>query len=463
MDFVDSNTIDQELIHYQNNYQKTLKSSDIDVNTIYYEISGNCNARCKYCATGKGNFNGCPWRHIPATEFKRGLERLYHLGFLHEKKNLGLFNWGEPLLNPQIEEILRIINDHNQSFQLSTNGSIYRPLSEKLFDRLSYIRFSLHGFSQDSFQRINNLRYDVVVDNIDKWLKILPQHAVEICFFLYRFNTRDLPKAYDYFNDKGIRFTVHMPSINDFNRAYEYLTSNLDENSRLEIEKDIPTDDIPFFLKTKNADYICPLIKSHLTIDEFNNILTCCLISKKSRYYSFGSLFDLNHDEVIQKKIDSPVCNGCMQIGIPYWLMGSNELLPNFIVQQNDLSKTKNISSLYINTGRGFNEIDKEITYIQKVGEKFSVYFNLSRYSGIIEVRFDPVEYSLRKLQLDAITLFSLGNLKLLTLDKLEYISNGKWISDNVIEFCMPDPWIIIPITDKNTIGIKITGKLIFN
>lgn len=457
---MDSGRIDEELVgHYGRNQAPTIPP-DTNITTIYYEISGNCNARCKYCATGGGSYSGCRWRYIPPDEFNQGIDRLYRLGFLHDKVDLGLFNWGEPLLNPHIGEILQNLHDLGQSFQLSTNGSRYQKLPDKYFENLTYFRFSLHGFSQDSFQRINHLKFDSVLENIEKWLEVVPRKAVEICFFLYRFNHTDMVKAYEYFLNRDVRFTVNMPSINDFNRAFEYLTGNLDESSRAEVDRDLLTDNIPLFLRTKPHGFVCPLLTSQITIDEFHNILTCCLISKKSRYYSFGSLFDLSREEILRKKANSPVCNGCMQVGVPYWLMKSSELLPNFIIQQNYTSRSHGISSLYVNTGEGFSEKEKETADIRRIGERFSVEFDLTRYSGISEIRFDPIEYHLCTLQLDTISLVGpdtslakCGNLS-------QYRVNGDWISENTIEFNTLDPWIIIPVPDAGIKGVYIEGKL---
>ena len=59
-------------------------ASDIDINTVYYEISGICNAKCPYCSTGSGATKGKPRRFIPPEEFDRGLNRLYELEILND-------------------------------------------------------------------------------------------------------------------------------------------------------------------------------------------------------------------------------------------------------------------------------------------------------------------------------------------------------------------------------------------
>ncbi|MDD1719816.1 MAG: radical SAM protein [Methanoregulaceae archaeon] len=305
----------------------------VDISTIFYEISGSCNGGCRYCSTGGGSFDGCRWRYLPPGEFDRGIERLTDLGFLRDRVYLGLYSWGEPFLNPRIDEILLNLHKRGQSYALSTNGSKYLPLPEKYFETLQHIRFSLHGFSQKSFQRINRLSFEAVRGNIDKWLDILPSGAVEICFFLYRFNYEDLLSAHDYFSDRGVSFHVNMPFIADFFSSIGYVTGNLDEQTRAAVDRDIETDHILDLLKTKPDGYICPHQTSQLALDEFSNVLTCCAISKKSAFYTIGSLFDLSRDEIIQAKKNVPLCSGCTKIGTPYWKTHARELLPVFIGQ----------------------------------------------------------------------------------------------------------------------------------
>ena len=124
-------------------------SSDININKIHYEISGICNAKCIYCPTGTGATKGKPSRFLPPVEFSRGLDRLYELNFLNADNYLGLFNWGDPLLHPQFDEILTILNERGQPYALSTNGSfVPHRITSSLLDNLTNLRISLPGFSQ---------------------------------------------------------------------------------------------------------------------------------------------------------------------------------------------------------------------------------------------------------------------------------------------------------------------------
>lgn len=58
--------------------------SNVDINEIYYEISGLCNAKCRYCPTGNSITSDCPSRFIPFEGFSQGLNRLIDLELLQK-------------------------------------------------------------------------------------------------------------------------------------------------------------------------------------------------------------------------------------------------------------------------------------------------------------------------------------------------------------------------------------------
>ena len=86
-------------------------------NYVTIEISGICNAKCKYCATGSGSAN--PGTMMSLDLFKKTLDRLIDLGAVGETSTIGLFNKGEPFLNPNFSEILDYIILKNLKFSLS--------------------------------------------------------------------------------------------------------------------------------------------------------------------------------------------------------------------------------------------------------------------------------------------------------------------------------------------------------
>ena len=94
-----SNTI-KSLKQWQNKFPKGFKSIALD-------ISGFCNAKCKYCPAGndlshKGEFISLSHYENLLNKFKE-----YKMYFT-DATDFQLYCLGEPLLHPEINEILKI-------------------------------------------------------------------------------------------------------------------------------------------------------------------------------------------------------------------------------------------------------------------------------------------------------------------------------------------------------------------
>jgi len=429
--------------------------SDIDINTIYYEISGICNAKCTYCPTGSGVTKGRPARFIPPEEFSRGLNRLYELSLLTNDVFFGLFNWGDPLLHPQLNEILHILKEADQSFALSTNGSfIPKNLNSSLLDNLSYIRFSLPGFSQKSYDKIHRLDFEKVLQNIGILNELVPPDTLEVLLYAYKFNTGEISRAFEYFSNKNIRFQVGMPHLMDYEDAVGYLTETIDPVKKQGIEDDLFTDHIKSLLLYKEDKKSCPYLQNQLVIDEYNNVLTCCVLSKNSEYYTVGSLFELTKDEIFDVKTrGQPICSRCMSAGVPYWYEFNCRHLPQ------ELQAFNTQTYCYIDTGYGFSEKQKVSSNVNSRASRapFHAFFDLRGFNDIKALRWDPVEGRLCHISIDKIQVeMKNGDVRLVEPENLT--TNGEHISDNELRFDTIDPWFVIPAEGQIN-NVVITGS----
>jgi len=105
---------------------------------IYIEITNICNLQCSFCPRTKREK-----RFITTSEFSRVLDEIKEFTdyiYFHVK--------GEPLLHPNIEELLNI--SHNKGFKvnITTNGTLISKVQEKLIGSpsLRQINISLHSF-----------------------------------------------------------------------------------------------------------------------------------------------------------------------------------------------------------------------------------------------------------------------------------------------------------------------------
>ncbi|MDO4940245.1 MAG: radical SAM protein [Erysipelotrichaceae bacterium] len=130
---------------------------------VYLEITNNCNLNCSFCSYKKGN-NYLTLEEIDnySTQIKEFTNYIY------------LHILGEPLLHPQFEQILDILDQKELSVQLVTNGTLlYKHqdiLKHKCIRKLSISIHSINNLdiNENYFKQINNL----IENNNDKTIEL---------------------------------------------------------------------------------------------------------------------------------------------------------------------------------------------------------------------------------------------------------------------------------------------------
>ena len=107
-------------------------------NRVYIEITNRCNLACDFCHGTKR-----PLGTMPPEDFRRIAEKLRG-----ETSYLYLHVLGEPLLHPQLKELLAIAGELGFRVCLVTNGTLLNKRREELLAAKSLHKFSvsLHSF-----------------------------------------------------------------------------------------------------------------------------------------------------------------------------------------------------------------------------------------------------------------------------------------------------------------------------
>lgn len=107
-------------------------------NRVYIEITNRCNLACDFCHGTKR-----PLGTIPPEDFRRIAEKLRG-----ETSYLYLHVLGEPLLHPQLKELLAIAGELGFRVCLVTNGTLLHKRREELLaaKSLHKVSVSLHSF-----------------------------------------------------------------------------------------------------------------------------------------------------------------------------------------------------------------------------------------------------------------------------------------------------------------------------
>lgn len=140
------------------------------------EVSGFCNFRCSYCAYSeeKEGEKISIGKFYSLEAFKKLIANCENLPKKGEEKPLdtiSLCGLGEPLMNKNIVEMVRLSKTVAKNVVIVTNGSLLtQELSNALVEaNLDYIRISLQGLSAKEYKDISDitLDFDAFVKNIE--------------------------------------------------------------------------------------------------------------------------------------------------------------------------------------------------------------------------------------------------------------------------------------------------------
>ena len=288
-------------------------------NTVYFEISGICNANCPWCVTGRGGLKAYPSRFIPPGDFRRAIKRLFDESLINSQSIINLYNFGEPLLHPSLKEILQILVDYNLKYTLSTNASRFLNLDSILLENLQQFFISIPGFSQKSYNKIHGFDFEKILKNIDLWIHLIGPDKIQIQFHVYQFNLDEIEHASLYFKQRSVKFFPYLAYFNDFNLTKSYLDHKLTPTILENASKELLLYYVDDITSSPLGNYQCPQ-QNILTIDEYCNVLTCCLISKADPDYAIGSLFSLSKKEIENNKQNQFICKECLKKGISQWI-----------------------------------------------------------------------------------------------------------------------------------------------
>jgi radical SAM protein with 4Fe4S-binding SPASM domain len=138
---------------------------------LQIEPTNYCNAECISCPTSRSSR---PRGHMDIDLFRRIIDDASEMGV----KWIFLFLHGEPLLHPEIVEMIRYVKSKGLAFHMTTNGV---PLDEKKIrgilgsgvDNADHVSFSVLGASEEVHNMIFRREYyERVVRNIALFLRL---------------------------------------------------------------------------------------------------------------------------------------------------------------------------------------------------------------------------------------------------------------------------------------------------
>lgn len=273
---------------------------------IYVEICNKCNFKCKHCYNAssqkKNDFMSISMIRKIIEECKKN--RILHI----------TLSGGEPLLHPQIKEILSEILGEKLTVGIITNGillnreilDIYRDNMKRMT-----LQISLHGSTPDIHSKLTDTS---VSDKIFEIIPIVNREKIEykINCVINKHNMYDVERIIEYSKSNGAK-GVSFGFIQPFGRATNSGNFNIEIHELINYYNGYLKD-----IKLKYNDYItlpeykntrCPAVTYHISgkknyysprIDCTGNVFLCSMfVSPK---YALGNIEKSGLNEIFESE-----------------------------------------------------------------------------------------------------------------------------------------------------------------
>jgi len=245
---------------------------------IYIEITNKCNLKCKFCpdTNRKKKF-------MSVEKFEHVIKKVHkytELVCLHVK--------GEPLLHPQLKEILQVLDKYNLKANITTNGTLIKQNLEilKNSNAVRQINFSIHSLTQ------NNELEAEYLNNIFKSVEELSHKIIS-------YRLWNISKLQD--NEVNREIIKTMQNYYNINNLVEILK----QNSYFKIRENLfINQDIEFTWPNINGKEIiqegrCLALKDQIAILVDGTVVPCCLDNNGD--IPLGNILEESLEDILNK------------------------------------------------------------------------------------------------------------------------------------------------------------------
>lgn len=203
---------------YRHWKRRDLKLTSYPV-SLFIDTVNVCNLRCPFCPTGTGDLDRSRG-FMPVDLFKRVIDEVAAHTYM-----VFLFDWGEPLLHPQLCDLIEYANGHRMYTCVHSNFSV--ALNEQKAEHmirsgLSHLSLSVDGASQGVYEQYRKKgQLDLVLKNIELMIRTrqrmgLSRPHLRWRFLAFKHNEHEIDKAREIAKELGVdEFSVAGGAVED--------------------------------------------------------------------------------------------------------------------------------------------------------------------------------------------------------------------------------------------------------
>lgn len=285
------------------------------------DIVGTCNLRCPSCPVGNMELNGRPRGFMPYAMFEAILDKIVAES-PHRNPQIWLFNWGEPLLHPDLPAIVRAVGARGLESYLSSNLNVRKGLSALIAANPTDLKISLSGASEQTYS-IGHERgkFAVVESNMRLLRELLDRHGstthVWVGHHLYRHNRHEIGAMAELCAELGFEHRPVTAFYQPLEALVEIAEGRTPDRPILAQMIEHPVRYIERFAQVRDERFDCELRFNQTVINFDGTVALCCSVYTNANQLGAGFL---NHSRprLEALKYAHDFCNTCYRHGLQY-------------------------------------------------------------------------------------------------------------------------------------------------
>ncbi len=255
-----------------------------------YYLTYRCNAKCSFCDIWEK-----PSPMIDLATAQRNLDDLKRLGV-----RIIDFTGGEPLLHPNLDQLLRLARDQGFLTTVTSNGLLYPKRAEKLAGLVDLLHFSIDAATPEAHNASRGVTcFDKVLESIEVALS-LGEHP-DLIFTVTNDNVDDLDAIYHTLTRPN-KLVLLINPLFDYNGLGGLLADDVMQRVATFARKPY-TYLNPAFLTLRQRGGndpeapVCKAASTTIVISPFDELVLPCYHAGLERLPINGQLFDLWHSD----------------------------------------------------------------------------------------------------------------------------------------------------------------------
>jgi MoaA/NifB/PqqE/SkfB family radical SAM enzyme len=232
---------------------------------------------------------------------------------------INLFIWSDPLLHPNLPEIIKMNSDFGLGSFISTNLNVQTEKLERIIQsNPPFIKITCSGFGNKNYEfNQAGAKWDIFYKNMLELSRLIKKYntstAVEVFFLITKENIMEYKDVAKLAQEQGFRITAGLSMI--FPKYAMDFIENIPLHSGAEKAKALMHRELEDMLADAKNEHEKPCT-SRIGFPNINwdlSVLTCCNFNQDRLAENF---FDTNMKELIKLKDNSALCQKCISYSL---------------------------------------------------------------------------------------------------------------------------------------------------